>query len=106
MALHIYKIKYDDYINIPSLNIDPFGMYILDNGMLFMGNKMYGLETFIHDQIASSNIWIINHPLKKFPSVDIIDSGGNLVVGDINYISDSQITITFSSDFSGKAFLN
>lgn len=106
MALHIYKMKHSDYINIPIPDIDVFGMYFLDNGMLYVGNKMYGTETYIHEQIASSSIWIINHPLKKYPSVDIIDSGGNLVVGDIDYISDSQITVTFSSEFSGKAYLN
>jgi len=106
MALHIYEKRYSDFINISPSEIDPIGMYILDNGMFFMGKRMYGVETYIFEQIQSSSVWIINHPLKKFPSINVVDTGGNLVIGDVEYISDSKLIVTFSSEFSGKAYLN
>lgn len=61
---------------------------------------------YTHDQIAASASWIINHPLNKFVSVTIVDSGGSLVIGEIQYISRSQIIVNFSAEFSGKAYLN
>lgn len=64
------------------------------------------LSGFTHDQIASSNVWTVNHTLNKFPSVSIVDSGGSLVMGDVEYISTSQLKIYFSYEFSGKAYLN
>lgn len=64
------------------------------------------LSGYIHDQIPSSKIWIVNHPLNKFPSVSIVDSGKNLVIGDIKYIDASNLEISFTCEFSGKAYLN
>ena len=64
------------------------------------------LAGFIHDQIATSSTWVVNHTLDKFPSVSVVDTGGNLVMGDVEYISTSQLKIYFSYEFSGKAYLN
>ena len=59
-----------------------------------------------HKQIAASNEWIIEHPLQKFSSITIVDSGNSIVIGDVQYISDSMIVIRFNGSFSGKAYLN
>ena len=64
------------------------------------------LSGYIHDQIMSSTVWIINHTLDKFPSVSVVDTGGNLVMGDVEYITTSQLKISFNHEFSGKAYLN
>lgn len=64
------------------------------------------LSGFIHNQIASSKEWDIEHTLEKFPSVSVVDSGGNLVIGDVEYISKSRLKILFNYEFSGKAYLN
>lgn len=44
--------------------------------------------------------------LNKFPSVLIVDSSGNKVVGDIKYESENVIIVNFTVEFSGKAYLN
>lgn len=64
------------------------------------------LGTYIHNQAVASATWNINHKLGKFPSVTIIDTSGNVVYGDIQFIDSNNITITFSASFSGKAYLN
>jgi uncharacterized protein with beta-barrel porin domain len=51
-------------------------------------------------------IWLMSHPLNKFPSVTVIDSAGSIVEGDVEYISLSQVKVTFDAGFSGKAYLN
>jgi len=61
---------------------------------------------YVHDQIASSALWTITHTLGKNPSVSVVDSSGNLVMGEVCYISLTQITISFTAAFSGKAYLN
>ena len=65
-----------------------------------------GGETYIYTQYGSSDFWIIEHNLKKFPSVSVVDSGGTQVYGDVNYISENKLTIQFKLPFSGKAYLN
>ena len=61
---------------------------------------------YVHDQIAASKQWFVNHNLEKHPSVTIVDSAGSVVVGDIEYVDNLNVTITFTAEFSGKAYLN
>ena len=68
-------------------------------------NRLRG-QSFVYEQIASLDTWIIVHNLGKYPSVTVVDTGGNIVIGNVNYVSPNEIIISFSSDFSGKAYLN
>ena len=63
-------------------------------------------KNYKHTQIQSSRTWNIKHNLKKFPAVTIIDSGGNEVIGDVKHLSENELTISFSYEFSGSAILN
>lgn len=71
----------------------------------FLDSLIYS-ETFIHNQIFSQNEWEVGHNLNKFPSVTIVDSGNNIVIGNVEYIDKNNVIIRFSSEFSGKAYLN
>lgn len=61
---------------------------------------------YTHNQITSSSTWTITHNLGFFPAVSVVDSGGNYVVGDVNYVSQNVVTVSFSSSFGGKAYLS
>ncbi|WP_290771797.1 hypothetical protein [Anaerofustis sp.] len=61
---------------------------------------------FLFKQMESKDEWIINHKLKKYPSVSIIDSAGTNVIGEVTYLDENSLRINFSSIMSGKAFLN
>ena len=39
------------------------------------------------------------------PSVTVVDSANTVVEGDVQYNSTTQLTITFASAFTGKAYL-
>lgn len=65
-----------------------------------------GDKTYVHNQGSASATWSITHNLNKKPSVTVVDSAENVVVGEIEYNSETNITITFSGAFSGKAYLN
>lgn len=59
----------------------------------------------IIEQKTPSDKWILEHNMDCFPSVTIVDSGNNLVVGDVNYVNSNTIEVTFCAPFSGKALL-
>ena len=65
-----------------------------------------GDKTYVYEQLTPATEWRIVHPLNKFPSVSIVDSGGSVVIGAVQYISENQVVIVFSKKFSGKAYLN
>ena len=63
-------------------------------------------QTYTHNQIAASTDWTITHNLGRYPSVTIVDSGGNVVIGDVEYMDSNNITVHFTAAFGGKAYLN
>lgn len=63
-------------------------------------------KTFVFVQDTPANPWIINHNLKKFPSVSMVLSTGQMGIADVRYIDEDNLTITFSGDESGKAYMN
>ena len=69
-------------------------------------DKLILLGTYTHTQGTASATWTITHNLGRHPSVTVVDSDEKTVVGDIEYISDNVIQISFSGGFSGKAHLN
>jgi tellurite resistance-related uncharacterized protein len=63
-------------------------------------------NSFEFTQIEPSLLWIIEHPLKRYPSVVIMDSNNDQIIGNVIYISNSVIHIEFDIPISGKAYLN
>ena len=61
--------------------------------------------TVVHDQASASATWTINHNQGRYPSIDIIDSAGNHVIGDIKHNSVNQVVATFDNAFAGKAII-
>ena len=61
---------------------------------------------YVHTQVGASAIWTVDHDLNKFPSVTVVDSGNTVVQGDIEYVSLDQLVITFTTAFSGYAYIN
>lgn len=59
-----------------------------------------------HEQMVAADTWPVTHNLGKYPSVTVVDSGGNTVIGDVQYVDDNSVVITFSAAFSGVAYLN
>lgn len=61
---------------------------------------------YVHEQVVSSSIWTITHNLKYYPSVTVVDTANSVVHGDVHYIDENTLTISFNGAFSGKAYLN
>ncbi|MGA9769318.1 MAG: hypothetical protein WBV94_09775 [Blastocatellia bacterium] len=66
-----------------------------------------GIDLFYqHDQLVASDTWTINHQLGKHPAITVVDSGGNVVVGDITYNDINTAIVYFSVPFGGNAYCN
>ena len=61
---------------------------------------------FVHTQASPSTTWAIAHNLKFFPNVAIVDSALSHVMGEVTYTDENNLTVSFTSAFSGKAFLS
>lgn len=59
-----------------------------------------------HEQAEASDTWIIEHNLNRHPSVSVVDSSSNIVVGDVTYVGKNALIIKFNAAFKGTAFLN
>lgn len=68
--------------------------------------ELGGDRNFEFTQNSASDTWKITHNLTKYPSVTVIDSSGNVVLGEVKYNDLNSLTVTFSGAFSGKASLN
>jgi len=116
-------------------NIDEFGhfkitgytalgnnLYTLDltniggNGSLDL-NKYYDFATFtissgvgdknfVFNQAVASATWTVQHNLNKFPSCTMVLSTGQQGYGDVTFIDENNLAITFASAESGKAYIN
>lgn len=62
--------------------------------------------TYIHTHMTAEKEWDIQHNLNKYPSVSVVDSAGNTVIGECEYISKDRLILRFSGGFSGHAYLN
>lgn len=85
------------------LCIDTKEIYIGDGTTNTLVNTS---ASYIHNQLSASSEWTIQHNLGKYPSATVVDSAGSVVTGDITYISENEIKISFQGAFSGKAYLN
>lgn len=61
---------------------------------------------YIHYQDVAADTWVITHNLGKMPSVTVVTSAGEQVVGDVQYNSTGKLTIGFANAFAGVAYLN
>lgn len=61
---------------------------------------------YVHNQPIANTTWNVAHNLGKFPSVTIIDTGGNLVEADVTYVDNNNLTLTFNTSYAGVAYIN
>ena len=88
---------------------------LVANGNL-TADKYYGFAIYPEPEPADKNYvfiqstpvttWNVTHNLGKFPSVSVVDSDNTVVYGDIDYIDNNSLTVSFSVAFDGKAYMN
>jgi len=61
---------------------------------------------YVHNQPSASDTWNITHNMRFYPNVSIVDTALSKVVGEVTYLSENALTVTFSHSFAGKAYLS
>lgn len=69
-------------------------------------NITWADTNYVHDQQVAASSWVINHNLGKFASIHIVDTAGDEIIGEVTYNTINRITVTFTSQVSGKAYIN
>tara|TARA_R110002012_G_scaffold25464_4_gene84334 strand:+ start:5056 stop:5400 length:345 start_codon:yes stop_codon:yes gene_type:complete len=110
------KISQLNQLNVSDVDISTDVVAIVDSSTnttkkvsvadLMSSNQSSTDKNYVHNQIASSASWVVNHNLNKFSSVVVVDSAGTVVTGEIVYDSVNTVTLSFSAPFSGKAYFN
>ena len=61
---------------------------------------------FAYEQAQPSDTWTIQHNLHKYPSVSIVDTAGSAFLGEVRYIDENSLTVSFAAAVAGYAYLN
>ena len=62
--------------------------------------------SYTHTQGTPESTWVVTHNLGFNPNVTVQDSAGTIVEGEITYTTLNNLTLTFTSAFSGYAYLS
>jgi hypothetical protein len=68
--------------------------------------EISGDKNFVFNQSVASSTWSVQHNLNKFPSCTMVLSTGQQGYGDVTFIDENNLTITFAGAESGKAYIN
>lgn len=69
------------------------------------GVSAAGQIFYVHTQAQPAAVWTINHNLGGQPTAVVLDSAGTQCEGTFSYPSANQMVITFSSAFTGTAYI-
>jgi hypothetical protein len=61
---------------------------------------------YTYVQNSPAVLWRIVHNLNFYPNITVIDSGGSQIEGEVNYLDSNSLVLTFTSAFSGHAYLS
>ena len=61
---------------------------------------------YIHEQGEAAELWTVTHNLNRHPSVTIVDSGDNVVIGYVTYLDNNNFEVKCNGAYKGKAYLN
>jgi hypothetical protein len=63
-------------------------------------------KNYVHTQGSPAATWSVAHGLAKFPAVDVVDTGGSVVIPTVLYVDANNVTLSFGSPTTGKAYVN
>lgn len=115
---HLYGPKsqedgWGEFLSLGSVEFEnTFDLESPEDGQVIQFDANTGLWVprairYTHVQSASADTWSVNHNLGARPGgVTVVDSGDNVVYGDVAYVDDNNLTITFSAAFGGKVYIS
>lgn len=65
-----------------------------------------GLSAYVHTQATPSTEWVVNHNLTFTPSVTVVNNAGEVLIGEVQFTGEQQITVRFTAATSGLVYLS
>lgn len=65
-----------------------------------------GGSSFTHTQSIALAVWTIPHNLGRYPSINVTDTLGRLIVPDVTYVDSNTVQVTHGVPLSGFAYCN
>lgn len=78
----------------------------IDNTTAITPYTLNQVTVYVHEQGISSDTWVINHNLNKYPSITLVDTAGTQFQGRIEYIDENSCIVYMNGATKGKAYLN
>ena len=105
-----YTDNGDDFYTLDLSYIGGNGVLIdqtyYDVANFVLASDAQGDKHFTFNQATPANPLNVQHNLNKFPSVTVALPSGQVGQADVTYIDKNNLTITFTGDESGKAYMN
>ena len=98
---NFFLVTLENYASNGVISLD--GYYIFSE---FVDANSAGDKNFVFNQAVASATWTVQHNLDKFPSCTMVLSTGQQGYGDVTFIDENNLTITFAGAESGKAYIN
>ena len=98
---NFFLVTLENYASNGVISLD--GYYIFSE---FVDANSAGDKNFVFNQAVASATWTVQHNLNKFPSCTMVLSTGQQGYGDVTFIDENELTITFAGAESGKAYIN
>ena len=93
--------------NITPVNVEAdFDLVTTEVEAKFEINPLVGDKSYVHEQATPSDTWEVTHGLNKMPSITVVDSADNVVIGAYTYLDENRVILRFNSAFVGKAYFN
>lgn len=99
---------FNKYYNTSSVITDVTGLNIstFNNNAGYITSASIPITAYTHVQGVPAEVWIVTHNLGFKANVTVVDSTDRTVIGDIQYNTNNQLTLSFMGAFSGKAYLS
>jgi hypothetical protein len=65
-----------------------------------------GGANYVYTQSSALATWTVNHNLNKYCSVTVVDDNNEIIYGDVIYVDENNLIISFNAQITGKAYLN
>ena len=98
---NFFLVTLENYTSNGVISLD--GYYIFSE---FVDANSAGDKNFVFNQAVASATWTVQHNLNKFPSCTMVLGTGQQGYGDVTFIDENNLTITFAGAESGKAYIN
>jgi hypothetical protein len=64
-----------------------------------------GAQRYEYVQAGTAAVWTINHGLGGFPTVVLIEDGGQQLLAELQYPDDQTVVVIHGQPYSGTAYL-